>query len=760
MYSSKRLEEGWTTLFLVFAMIFVAASAIVQSELIDGLEIIPAVAITGLLAGFGLAKSRFPNNTAHLFSLVYGLFAVIFFIGMTLPETMPWRERVFDIVNRQVLWLEKAFGEGRSRDGLIFVIQTSAVYWLLGYTAAWYTFRYPRVWRVVVPTGLVLLSVVYYYEGPARLTIFLAVYALLSLIYTARTYVVEQERTWRAGRVRYEPGIWYSFLRASFLAALIALIVAGLMPTFTASAAVGDMFSVTRGPWRDFQDNWTRLFSSLRTYSTTTNDPYLDTLALGGPRSVGNTPIMDVIVTRELPYVYWQAVAYDSYENGGWKIDDDYQTLLYDPENGVLSTPVVQSREIITHTVVNYLPNSSLIYGAPEIISVDRPSFVDMRTDSQGRVLMTSLRSQFVLRLNDRYVVTARVSNADATSLRNASIAYPDWVTERYLQLPATISPETLALAEELTAPFANPFDKALVIRDFLRQNIAYNDQIAAPPDGVDPVHYVLFVSQEGYCNYYASAMAIMLRSQGIPARIVSGYAQGAYDEETMTYRVRASNAHTWVEVYFPAYGWIQFEPTAALPLVERLEGGGNPGDAFGNESAGNNPFFDQDTPLLDDEVLDFERGGDEVNPNDAANPEPIDSASFWERVPPWQIALAVGLVAVAGLLLLAANEVNKRVEADVVRSYSRLDTWARWLGIFFRPAQTPYERADALGTAVPEGSRFIEKLTTYFVTRQFSPRRDALANPHREWQALRPLLIRKALSYRLERLRTRRRKR
>ncbi len=107
-------------------------------------------------------------------------------------------------------------------------------------------------------------------------------------------------------------------------------------------------------------------------------------------------------------------------------------------------------------------------------------------------------------------------------------------------------------------------------MRDYLRKNISYNDQIDAPPDGVDPVHYTLFVTQEGYCNYYASAMAIMLRSQGVPSRVVSGYAQGEYDETSQSYRVRANNAHTWVEVYFPQYGWIQFEPTASLPLIDR----------------------------------------------------------------------------------------------------------------------------------------------------------------------------------------------
>lgn len=760
MHTEKRFEEGWTTLFLILAMIFVAAMAIVQAELIDSLEIIPTVAIFAVLAGLALAKSRFSSSTAHLFSLVYGLFAVLFFVGATLPEFMPWRERVFDIVNRQVTWLQTAFGQGRSRDGLIFVLQTSAVYWLLGYTAAWYTFRKPRVWRVVIPTGLVLLSVVYYYNGPVPLNLFLAIYALLALIYIARTFLVEQERSWRAGRVRYEQGIWFNFLRASFLAALIALMAAWIMPTFTASAAVGNLLVGTRGPWREFQDNWTRLFSSLRSYSTDTNDPYFDTLSLGGPRSVGSTPIMDVIVTEPIPYAYWQAVAYDTYQNGGWLTASDYRTLLYDPESGILSTPPTQAREVITHTVVNYLPNSSLIYGASEVIGVDRPAYVDMAFDNQGRVLLTSLRSQFVLRLNDRYQVTSRISTADAGTLRRAGTAYPSWVVERHLQYPNTITAETIALAEQITAPYDNPFDKAIAVRNYLRETIAYNDQIEAPPSGVDPVHYVLFVNREGYCNYYASAMAIMLRTQGIPARVVSGYAQGIFDEETLTYRVRASNAHTWVEVFFPQYGWIQFEPTASLPAQDRPEGEGNPGDAFGAGSFGDRPVFDQDLILRDEEIPEFvgEEGSSSLDTLPGGGVAQEDSLSFWERVPVWQIGLAMIVVAVAGLLLMLANEMNKRVEGDVMRSYGRLAWWARRLGVLFRSAQTPYEQADALSTAVPEGRQPIHQLTSHYVTRQFSPHPDADADTLSQWQMLRPVLWRKMLSRGVDQFRRKRR--
>ncbi|HNG20294.1 MAG TPA: transglutaminase-like domain-containing protein, partial [Candidatus Obscuribacter sp.] len=86
--------------------------------------------------------------------------------------------------------------------------------------------------------------------------------------------------------------------------------------------------------------------------------------------------------------------------------------------------------------------------------------------------------------------------------------------------------------------------------------------KITAPPPDKDPLEYFLFEIKEGYCDYYASAMATMLRSVGIPARTASGYAEGTFDEESKVFFVTAADAHTWVEVYFPEYGWVEFEPT------------------------------------------------------------------------------------------------------------------------------------------------------------------------------------------------------
>ena len=745
--TTGRLREGLPSLFLVWAMLIVASTAVLQADLVDGLYILPIVATLALVTGWLLGKSIFSDRTAHIFAFIYGLFFVFYLVGSTLPYEGPWHERVMDLLTRQVEWLQKAFSGGTSRDGIIFVIQTTAVFWLLGYLAGWYTFRRAHVWRVIIPTGIVLLSVVYYYNGPRPLLIYLAIYTLLALLFVAITHLTAEEGEWQRDSVRYDRGIQFDFLRAGLLAALLALLLAWSLPGLKANTSISEAFSSAGGPWRSFQDTWTRLFSSLRSYGAGTSDPYQDTLVLGGPRSVGNTLVMDVQVAKELPYgVYWQAVAYDSYSDGGWRVaESETEELIHYPDDGPLNIPFSLSRTVITQTVTNYLPNSSFLYAAPEVMSTDRQMLVDGTYDQEGRTLITALRSRFILRQGDQYQVASSVSIADATSLRQATTVYPQWVQDRYLQLPDTITPQTIDLAEELTAGLTNPYDKAVAVRDYLRANIDYNDQINAAPEGVDPVHYTLFDLQEAYCTYYASAMAVMLRSQGIPARLISGYALGEYDEPSQSYRVRAVNAHTWVEVYFPSFGWIHFEPTQTIPVAERPTTGSGDLTSVVDEALAPEP----ESLLPPEDLTDFERAGGLLdNPQDLTANQGLGGFAWWE------IAIGVTLLALAGLTLLVAGRYNSRVEGDIDRSYLRLGDWSRWLGVPWRATQTPYEQADSLVAYVPDGQKPVRNLTRQYVLQRFSPTKetDDDFDPRQEWRELRPVLLKQSLTKMLNR--------
>jgi transglutaminase-like putative cysteine protease len=145
--------------------------------------------------------------------------------------------------------------------------------------------------------------------------------------------------------------------------------------------------------------------------------------------------------------------------------------------------------------------------------------------------------------------------------LRAASTDYPEDVRDVYLQLPLTLDPRIPDLARQITARAQTPFDKTITLENYLRTRFAYTLNLTGKP-GDDPLAHFLFETHAGHCEYFASAMAIMLRTLGIPTREVNGFLPGEYNDLGEDYIVRASDAHSWVEVYFPGTGWLTFDPT------------------------------------------------------------------------------------------------------------------------------------------------------------------------------------------------------
>jgi hypothetical protein len=121
----------------------------------------------------------------------------------------------------------------------------------------------------------------------------------------------------------------------------------------------------------------------------------------------------------------------------------------------------------------------------------------------------------------------------------------------------------------DLTRGHSTPYDQAAAIEIYLR-SYPYTLDVPAPPPNQDVADYFLFYLQQGYCDYYATAMVVLSRAAGLPARLVSGYATGTYDPPNARYIVTADNAHSWVEIYFSGIGWVEFEPTGGLPAIAR----------------------------------------------------------------------------------------------------------------------------------------------------------------------------------------------
>jgi hypothetical protein len=144
--------------------------------------------------------------------------------------------------------------------------------------------------------------------------------------------------------------------------------------------------------------------------------------------------------------------------------------------------------------------------------------------------------------------------------LRAAGRNYPGEVAGKYLQVPA-LDARVPQLAAQITGSANNDYDKAAAIENYLRTRFGYTLKLPQTKE-TDPIANFLFERKQGHCEYFASAMAVMLRTLGIPSRVVNGFRSDEFNDLTASYVVRAKHAHSWVEAYFPGYGWQMFDPT------------------------------------------------------------------------------------------------------------------------------------------------------------------------------------------------------
>jgi protein-glutamine gamma-glutamyltransferase len=171
-----------------------------------------------------------------------------------------------------------------------------------------------------------------------------------------------------------------------------------------------------------------------------------------------------------------------------------------------------------------------------------------------------SLSNPFHNDIKVRYEGLSLLPMVPPAQLRKSSTTYPDEIRDLYLQVPQ-LDPRIKQLAEKIVENSHNEYDRAANIELYLKTHFRYTLDLTGRKTD-DPLAYFLFERRAGHCEYFAAAMTVMLRDLGIPARYVGGFLPGEYNDLGGDYIVRASDAHAWVEAYFPGYGWITFDPT------------------------------------------------------------------------------------------------------------------------------------------------------------------------------------------------------
>jgi hypothetical protein len=196
-----------------------------------------------------------------------------------------------------------------------------------------------------------------------------------------------------------------------------------------------------------------------------------------------------------------------------------------------------------------YMPKQ--VYFPASTISVDRYS---------------SVRAPILLEPGLVYSVISDIPETTPELLRRSSSGWNERTLTRYTQLPADLPARDAALAHRITDPQTTTYDKVMAVEVWLQQHTEYNLDIPRDPPGVDAVDYFLFERRQGFCEHIASAMTLLLRSVGIPARFVTGFGPGGRNPFTGYYDVRESDAHAWVEVLYPGIGWVPYDPTFGVP--------------------------------------------------------------------------------------------------------------------------------------------------------------------------------------------------
>jgi len=265
----------------------------------------------------------------------------------------------------------------------------------------------------------------------------------------------------------------------------------------------------------------------------------------------------------------WRAEVFDRYEGSAWTITDDETVPLpldgdglsyavpgdissRNDANGIDSSKVVQ-----TFYIEVTQPN--VLFAASSARQVYFPS-AGLRVDAAG-----SIRSPILLDEGLVYSVVSEVPVTDAWWLRQAPDRVPHGL-EGYLQLPDDLPGRVGELAARITADRTTVHGRVLGVQSWLQTNTRYDLDVPRDPEGVDAVDHFLFETRRGYCEQIATSMAVMLRTLGIPTRLVTGYGPGQRNPLTGYFEVKQSDAHAWLEVFYAGVGWVQYDPTFGVP--------------------------------------------------------------------------------------------------------------------------------------------------------------------------------------------------
>ena len=714
-------------------MLIQAPLSVVQANWVPNLDPLPKLAVGGLLVGYVLARTR----AAGVFGLLLGsalgveiikwVYAQIG-VGDQLSERIDW------VAGRVGGWFEAVGGGGVSNDPLVFALAMAALAWLLGLLTAWLLFHDNAPWLAVIFNGIALLMNLSY--ASATLIGYVGWFAFAACLCLAAHQLASRAELWRRAQLRVGWRVIANVLTGTAVAVGAVLSIAWALPGNVSSAEVAGGFSRVTSPWQGLEGEFDRWFAALNANESNSRGlNFGRTLAPRGAFDLGDTPVLEVRASAPL---YLRAATADRYA-GQAITNSDSTATAFDPNTDLLpQDQIPQGRGLLTAQVRVLASRTSVAFAPDAPLRFSVATEVDERGDPSD---VAAIRMDTPVQQNQSYTVISAVSTATVQDLRTAGEAYPDWVRQRYLQVPRTVPRRVLSLAREITSGAQSGFDKAIALEGYLRENLTYSTHVANVPPDRDWVDYFLFETKQGYCDYFATAMVMMLRSEGVPARVASGFAPGDFDSEAGVSTVRENHAHSWVEAYFPRFGWITFEPSAIRPIPPRVE-----------EASAAQPATEATVPVSTDTGNLTPDELDELLNLRDQTPVAVERP-FLASLPGVILIGLLGILIVAALAAGVLAVLWRRGFGQLKlyqRPYAELVKLGRWSGTLRpRTSDTPFQVAERLVRQVPRAQPAIGQLTDAYVEGTYAGRTPT-TDPWPAWLAARRDVIRGLFSRRL----------
>jgi len=569
-----------SAIFLFLAILF-STWRLQSTDWADGLAHVRNVALLGLLIGLVLGQSAFRNRSVIFLSIGYMLAIFIWqwfnYIEFSKEEAY-LGDRFLILAGRLLTGLSE-FASGRPvKDPLFFLALLYIPYWFTALFSGYQLTRHANSLAAVLPNGILMFIIYLNHYTTRDYNWLFGAYLFAALLLLGRIKYLVDQLKWKEQRVQVAPESSMDINNAIMVCAAVLILAAWIVPyTLPYNTNARRVWQKVSANWFPENERMDNMFAAVKKDNVPSSDFYRNELALGTRAKQSESIAFLVYIpptALDFPRLYWRGRVYDFFDEGRWKTSD-LENFKYVPQDGDFKIPDIDQRFNLNFSYTAYIKGQTILYSAAQPVWTSHPasiaySAIPGETEEAEIMDIVALQASPYLEAGETYHTNAVLANPTIPELQEAGQEYPAWVTEKYLQLPADFSPRIQALASDITANLDNPYEQAAAITNYLRSEIEYTTVVSFPEGTEDPLEYFLFESKQGFCNYYASAEVLMLRSIGVPARLAVGFAQGEPNLQNSFFTVRERDAHAWPEVYFPGYGWIEFEPTGNQEPVNR----------------------------------------------------------------------------------------------------------------------------------------------------------------------------------------------